>query len=534
MRYRIFLIIALIIILVPAVSASDELIIIHTNDVHARYADNLGYANASDIVNDYRKNYENVLLLDAGDTLSGKPEAGISKGESAVEIMNVMGYDAMTAGNHEYDYNLDVLLKRAEEMNFPILAANVFYKNSGEPVFEDNTIIEKGNWKIGVFGIATPNTVETSTYGREMPIDFASGEELYSIAQAQINELKNSGCNFIICISHLGMSESDYPDTSVELLNHTTGIDLCVDGHSHTTLENGYTAGDSLIVSTGCYLNAVGVVKVTPDKKITAELIDSHEGSDSKVAEIVNKALEDAEESYKQVIGYSEVFLNGNRNPGVRTEETNLGDFASDALQYFAKIKGFESDAAIINGGGLRSSVLKGDVTLYDLMNLDPFGNTFAVISVDGETLLKVLEDNTAVTPEESGGFPQVSGLKYSIDTSKEYVEGEINRVKILSAGAEEFDEDKFYRIAVNSFIASGGDKYAPFASAEVICDQKITITEVYTDYIACGLDGVIGKYYSQPQNRIIIQSSPMNLFSGKLNGRYSFEEISKMIRVTA
>lgn len=532
MKTKLFFIIAIaLLILIPSVSASDDLIIVHTNDVHARYADNLGYAAAADIVDNLRENYENVILLDAGDTLNGKPEAKESQGGTAVEILNAMEYDAMTVGNHEFDYSLDVIFARESEMNFPLLAANIFYKDTDEPVFQENTIIETGNWKIGIFGLTAPKTVTTSSYGKDHNLYLASGEELYKIAWAQIDELKSKGCNFIICLAHLGMSEMDSPDTSVELMKSAKGIDLCVDGHSHTTLENGYPIGDSMIVSTGCYLNALGVVKVSTDKKITAELINSHEGVDSKIDEMVKGFIDEAAAAYSRVIGYSEVFLNGERNPGVRNEETNLGDFAADALYNFAEVKGAEPDFALINGGGLRTSISVGNITLSDLITLEPFGNTVVMFSAEGKNILQAIEDNTALIPQECPGFPQVSGLVYSIDTSKEYKAGEVNRVKILSVGGERFDENRFYNVSSVNFIAKGGDAYSAFEETKIPWDQKFTVVEAYEYYIAETLNGTIGEIYSKPQNRVLIfDGETFNLFSGKLIGSYSFVEISEKI----
>ncbi len=513
-RVLTLLLLAMLVFCMP--TAGENLYIVHTNDVHGHLADNLGYAAAAAVIDDLRKD-GSVILLDAGDTLHGTQEAIEYQGASIVEIMNLMDYDAMVCGNHEFDYTLDTLRKRESEMAFPILSANARYED-GTAAFAEHIIIERGGFTVGIFGLTTPSTATSTLYGRDLPFSFAAGEELVAVAQNQVNELKAAGCDIIICLCHLGLDALDVPSTSDVLAETVDGINLIIDGHSHTVLEEGYRVSNTLIVSTGSHLTNLGVVTISENKTLTAELISSANTSNPEVEALISSYISETQERYSKEVGVSSVFLDGNRFPGVRNQETNLGDLCADAMLYTVREAGFTADAAIINGGGIRVSLEAGPLTRYDLLAVMPFNNQIAVLDVPGKILLQAIEDNTLSSPGDSGGgFPQVSGIRYTINPSKAYVSGTVNRVSIQEIGGEPFDAEKIYHIVISEFLAKGGDKYAVFAPYYSGETTGILDSEILEYYITNALDGVIGEEYAKPDSRIIYSSipeSPVPVFS--------------------
>ena len=528
-------------LMVPALAAENEaidltgkLVILHTNDIHGRaLADPstgaLGYAVIAQVKEDYEKAGAAVLLLDAGDASQGTPIVNLSFGKAAMEFMNAVGYDAMSPGNHEFDWGLDNLLQIKEVAEFPMLAANITDKISGEPVFTPYVIFDAANgMKVGVFGLNTPETMTKTHPDKVQGITFAQGEELYACAQAQVDALVAENCDLIICLGHLGVSEESIPNRSTDLLEKVTGIDLFIDGHSHTEVDGGIVVGETLLVSTGEYSQNIGVVVVDAESlaahlysvdTLTARLYQTY---NAEVAAVVNAMNADVLAQLSAVFATTEVDLNGERDPGVRTEETNLGDFAADAILWAAKqAMGDQVVAAITNGGGIRTSIPAGDITMLDMKTVFPFGNEVTTLTVTGEELLEALEAATCTTPTAIGAFPQVAGIEFTIDTAIEYVNGEQypnstyykpanpgSRVTIATVGGEAFDPAALYVIASNDFTAAGGDTYYAFRYAYANSGYKsgVSLEDALVQYVAAVLDGVVGEQYAAPQGRIIIK----------------------------
>ncbi|HUM60770.1 MAG TPA: bifunctional UDP-sugar hydrolase/5'-nucleotidase [Clostridia bacterium] len=372
-----------------------RLVILHTNDVHGRAVADpagkvLGYAAIAQYKKDLEAAGDSVLLLDAGDASQGTPLVNLSMGKTAIEFMNAAGYDAITPGNHEFDWGLDNARQLAGLADFPMLSANIINHLEGDLTFVAHKIFDMPNgMKVGVFGLTTPETMTKAHPDKVRGIDFLQGEALYEAARKQVEELKAAGADIIVLLSHLGMDEESAPNRSQDVLENATGIDLVIDGHSHTLLEKGKKVGDTLVVSTGYNGQNLGVV-VYDGEKFTASLfaglgksaVVEVEGVpysallsaklDPEVAELVNSTNRAVKEELSKVFAKTEVFLNGERDPGNRTEETNLGDFAADAILWAAKqALGDQVAAAITNGGGIRASIQVGDINKNRYYNLD-------------------------------------------------------------------------------------------------------------------------------------------------------------------
>ncbi|HKL78900.1 MAG TPA: metallophosphoesterase, partial [Mobilitalea sp.] len=239
-------------------------IIIHTNDSHSRAVNDSGQGQMGfTAVSALKKHYETmgveVILLDAGDTLHGLPFANLVGGSSIVEIMNLVGYDAMAPGNHDFNYGTDALVKLKADMDFPLLSSNIKQKSDGKDLLEDNVIIEENGVKYGIFGLSTPETAYKTNPNNVSTIEFIDPVEA---AREEVVELKTDGAQVIIALSHLGIDESsDF--TSKLVAEQVDGIDLIVDGHSHSILNNGLEVNDTLIVSAGEYIKNIGMVLIS-------------------------------------------------------------------------------------------------------------------------------------------------------------------------------------------------------------------------------------------------------------------------------
>lgn len=505
---------------------SGQLVILHTNDSHGRIKEDgtsMGMSAVKYLANRYENAGASVLILDAGDTLHGLPIVTASRGESAVNVMNAVGYSAMAPGNHDFNYGYEHILELEEEMNFPVLAANVTYEADGSLVFGDHIVITCGEYTIGVFGMATPETVTKTNPNNVVGLDF-NEDNLAGIAQAQCDELKELGCDIIICLAHLGDDVSSTPYRSTDVLEQVIDIDLWIDGHSHSVLNDdgeAHLVNGTLVASTGEYTKNIGVVTYDGAEfdaglvhyadlcntyEQDGEIITEFYGYDPEITALVQNYYDEMMEFYSEVVGHTDVLLNGTRE-FVRTQETNLGDLAADAILAAAP----NADFALTNGGGIRANVEIGDITRYDLFTVFPFGNMVATVELTGAQIVYILEAATHACPGIDGAFPQVSGITFEIHTYIEY-EGEYanptnpgSRIQNVCINGEPIDLDATYVMATNDFLAAGGDTYAilaeNFENSGILIG--INLEDALINYIQNIDDNCAG--YAEPAGRIVI-----------------------------
>lgn len=447
---------------------SGQIIILHTNDTHSRVNDFMGFTAAAALKKAYEKAGATVLLLDAGDTLHGKPVFNLSSGDTAVQVLNAAGYDAMAPGNHDFNYGAARLKALSAKMNFPLLTANV--RENGKPFTNANTIIEKNGHKIGIFGLTTPEAAHMTNPLNVVGITF---EDPVKAAKAQVAELKAQGVDYIIALCHIGL-EGSY--TTDKIARAVPGIDVIVDGHSHTLLEKGKPVNNTVIASTGEYLQHVGLVSIAANGKITAELVSAEQfsGTSAEVDKLVNKLVKETNSKLKAVVGSTKVTLDGER-ANVRTRETNLGNLVADALR-----SATGADVAMNNGGGLRVTIPAGKITKAQVLEVLPFGNYAVLKEISGADILKIMEMGIGSYPEASGGFPQVSGISFTFDPQKP------KGRRIVNAWINEkpLEKAKIYTFATNDFLSAGGDGYTMLASAKTLGEFP-TLDEIVMDFLA-------------------------------------------------
>ena len=494
-------------------------VILHSNDVHGAIT---GYACIAALKTDYESKGAEVILVDAGDYSQGTTNVSTTKGADAVAMMNAAGYDVVTIGNHELDYGYEQLMDNMSKAEFKVVCADVFDAD-GTTIFDANyTYTTKSGVKVGFFGLETPEAQTKANPALIKGLTFAI-DDLWAVSQKQIDALADA--DVVICLSHLGVDNETKPYTSYDLWNNTKGIDMIIDGHSHTVMTKGDK--NEPIQSTGTAFANIGVIVIDDaSKKIESnELVAVTDtmAKDEAVAAAAEKIIDRVKAEYDVKFAVSKVELNGAKAPnGNRDSETNNGDLITDAMvwQVLQNKDGLTVNedhvVAITNGGGIRAAIKPGDVTKNDINTVLPFGNTVAVVYVTGAELLEALEASTYCTPGAIGGFPQVSGINFTLHTGKAYDANaetypnstyygpkSINRVVINSINGKEFKENEIYAVVTNNFCAAGGDTYYAFASASAQFDTGIPVDEAVMAYITRELKGVIGEKYAAPQGRI-------------------------------
>ena len=465
---------------VSAEEAKQDVVILYTNDVHT-YIDNpLSYDVIAGIKAELEKIYGqgNVLLADAGDHVQGTAYGSMDKGDTILALMNAAGYDIATLGNHEFDYGMEKALANVQAAAFPYVSCNFYHEENGvpgEPVLEASHIFETaGGLKVAFVGITTPETFTKSTpaYFQDENGSYiygiSGGEDGAALAadvQKAIDAVADNA-DVVIGLGHLGDDPASQPWTSEETIARVSGLDAFIDGHSHSSVIGKEVSGKDgqtvLLTQTGEYFDAIGMMVISGEtgaiatdligfNKLTEVVKDENgevkkDDKGNEVTEVVGYELvsdlytgeawpvNDEVAAIKEAwmadidtrlgakIGETALTLDNYDAEGkrlVRSQETNTGDFCADALYYLFDNMGLDVDVAIMNGGGVRNKAVTGELTYKVAKSIHTFGNVACLQTVTGQQLLDALEwgARSAGTGEECGGFLQVAGITYKIDT---------------------------------------------------------------------------------------------------------------------
>ena len=520
-----------------------DVMILFTSDVHCGIESNFGYAGLAMVRDAYKNAGYHVLLVDNGDSIQGEPVGTMTTGEANIKLMNAVGYDIATMGNHEFDYGMDRFFELSKMANFPYISCN--FNKGGELQFAPYVIKEFDGVKIAFVGITTPKTLTSSTpkYFQDENGNFIygffedeTGEGLYNAVQKAVDDARAEGASIVIAMAHLGNEAECSPYTYKDVIANTTGINALLDGHSHDTVHvEMRNKARETVLRQGCgtKLEGVGYLKIAAkngamkagvmmwnnddfnatqlyqlDTDVTKAVAEATETLNAKLAEVVAKT--DVELTINDPVAVTE---DGKAVRIIRNAETNLGDLCADAYRYVSG-----ADIAFVNGGGIRVSIKEGDITLNDILKVHPFGNALCVCEATGQQILDALEFGAKDVPGEFGGFLQVSGLTYEIHTSVPSsvkldekglfagVEGEY-RVKNVMVGGEPLDLEKIYTLASHNYMLQGqGDGYTIFEDNVYTQESVMLDNQVLITYITEGLGGVVGAEYANPygQGRIV------------------------------
>lgn len=481
-----FVLVLGLMIMPATVSLAEEhetLTIVHVNDVHGRLEENdfdgtIGYPKMKTFLDGMKEENPNMLLLHAGDSFHGTIPANLTEGEVVVEVMNAMEFDAMVPGNHDFNFGYERLLELKAMSEFDILAANVV-KEDGTTDFDPYMVYEMENgMRVGIFGIATEETKTKSHPDNTRGVEFAG---ILETGNEAVEALEEMDVDMIIALIHLGVDASS-EDTAYKLADGVDGIDLIIDGHSHSIMGEG--AGElrngALIVQAGWYLNHVGVVNVEmmDGEPVFAAAVHPYEEfaeveADEYIAGIIEEATAPIEEMQMEVVGNTTVELDGVRD-NVRSGETNLGNLITDAM-----IVASGADVALTNGGGIRASIDAGDITLGEVLTSFPFTNVLTNIEVTGAELMAALEHGVKDYPATAGHFPHVSGMSYTFDPNMEVG----SRITELRIDGTPVDMEETYMLVTNDFLAAGGDGYTMFEGKEILAYSGL-LSEVLEEYL--------------------------------------------------
>ena len=523
-----------------------DIAILHINDVHCGVDSTIGY----DGFVLYRKEMEqecnHVLTVDVGDHLQGGTLGAISDGEAIIKIMNEVGFDVVTLGNHEFDYGKEQLEKLGQEISSKYINSNFCFNSNKSSIYDAYKIVEVGDKKIGFIGVVTPLTfsktylvgIKDEETGKPM-YDFR-GEDLAQVVQKNINELKEEKVDYIFLLTHLGMSVEQY--TSDGLLSNLEGVDAVFDGHTH--LVYNVTTKDKNnkeipIAQTGTKFESIGKLIIKTDGTIETEIIKevpepkdidgakslnrskSERWVDEKTNTFINDIIKGYDNELKIIVGYSDFDLiikpeNSTDSHSIycRVQECTVGDLVADAINNLAG-----GSFSIVNGGGLRNNMKKGNITRADVIEAMPWFNNVVVKKLTGQTILDALEFGVRNYPEASGGFPQVSSefsfdfdpdIESTVEVDKDGVfikVGGKRRVSNVKLNGEAINPENTYNVTLLEFIASGGDGYSMISKVEVDKEALLTDTDAVTKYIKDNLEGKIPDKYKDVQGRINIST---------------------------
>ncbi len=517
-----------------------DVVVLFTSDVHCGIDQGFGYAGLAAMRDSLAKS-NHVLLVDNGDSIQGEPVGTMTTGEAIIDLMNAVGYDIAIPGNHEFDYGMDRFLELTQKAEFPYLSCN--FNKEGEPVLEPYKLVEFDGVKIGFVGVTTPKTLTSSTpkYFQDDSGNFVygfmqdeTGEGVYNAVQSAVDAARAEGAQYVVVMGHIGNEETCAPWTYADIISNTNGIDAFLDGHSHDTdqvVMKNKDGQDVIRSACGTKLGAVGCLRISVDGELSAGLftwnneISAPEllGIENEASKAVSAATDTLSEKLSQVVATSTVDLcindpkatdaNGKPIRIVRNAETNLGDLCADAYRDQSG-----ADIAFVNGGGVRAEIAAGDVTLNTILKVHPFGNAMCVVEATGQQILDALEFGARNTPNENGGFLQVSGLSYEIHTYIESscttdengmftgVTGEY-RVKNVMVGGEPLDLEKTYTLASHNYmLKNGGDGFNMFMNDPLLQDEVMLDNQVLINYITGTLEGVVDNQYANPygEGRIV------------------------------
>lgn len=489
-----------------------SIVILYENDVHCNID---GYARMKGLA-DAISDTAWVGMTSSGDFLHGGTAGVISQGMYVVDIMKSMGYDAVGLGNHEFDFGVPYLLETMQKSGLPVVCANLCPMDSETPMFSPYTISKYGNRSIAFIGIVTPESLVSESYA----FYDKQGNKLYSLCednliqlvQRTVNEVRETGADYVVLLSHLGDRSTKEAMTSHELVAETYGIDVVLDGHSHShvpcdTLVN--KSGRHVIISqTGSLFKNVGKLLIDTNGNITTELIplDSIHEENPEVRQITDSIHQAMSLITSRFICHSDYPMSIYNEQGsqvVRFAETSIGNLVCDA---FRTISG--AQLTINNGGGIRTKLPAGDWTYGDVLDLLPFNNILQTVSIKGSKLRELLVATTANSPREDGQFPQISGFRFTLDTLATGP-ARVSRIEILNEKTGKYsamDDDAYYTLCTTDYIISGGGMYNILRDAEVICDKVTAYSDAFATYLTENLNGRIPERYASTQGRIIFK----------------------------
>lgn len=486
-----------------------SIVVLYDNDVHCNIAGYAKLAGLRDAISDTA----HVAVVSSGDYLQGGTAGAISHGQYIVDVMKKVKYDAVTLGNHEFDYGINEMFDLLKQLDAPVVCANL-RDMKGKQVFSPYIMKQYGAKKVAFIGAVTPGTLRTEAYSfydkNDKQMYDLAAKDIYTLVQNAADEARKKGADYVIVLSHLGEDPTLENIDSHGLIKATKGIDVVLDGHTHNVVPalmvNNKDGKPVLITQTGTKFWNAGKLLITPEGKITAELIN--EKNMTRVNPVVQAATDSvlalSNEITSRPICESEVdlvILDDNGRQRVRVAETNAGDIVADAFRMMT-----DADLGVTNGGGIRTQIKAGKLTYGDMVSLLPYDNYVSVVELTGRELTDMLTATTGNLPNESGDFPQVSGIKFTVNVGKA---DRITDLVVLNKTTGKYEPvvmDKTYRLATTDYCITGGGMAGKLKNNKVVLDKYIVYNECLIKYVTEKLNSHIGQEYAKPQGRITVK----------------------------
>lgn len=488
--------------------AERSIVIIYDNDVHCNLDGYSLMAGFRDAISD--TSY--VAMVSSGDYLQGGTAGAISHGEYVAAVMHSAHYDAVTLGNHEFDFGTESMFKLLKSIGAPVTSANLRDMNDNF-VFEPYILREFGKRKVAFIGATTPTALYTESYSffdkDDVQHYHLSEKNLYERVQEQVDAARAAGADYVVVLSHVGNEPNDLNVCSRDMAAATHGIDVILDAHSHDVVPHEYVNGTDgkpvIITQTGTKFQHVGRLIIMPNGQITTKLtpisqLTRHNPEVKHVTDSIN-ALATAQ--IQRPICQCDVklsILDEEGRQAVRCSETNAGDLVADA---FRAITG--ADIAITNGGGIRTEAGPGRLNYGDIVALLPYDNYVSIIEIKGQKLVDLLKACTQFLPALNGDFPQVSGLKFTIHVGAEQP---ITDVMVLDKETGEYqplDLERTYDLATTDYGITGGGLQGLLKKDPIKLPNLCVYNECLIRYVTEQLGGHVGEEYAEPQGRITV-----------------------------
>ena len=509
--------------------AANDIVILYDNDVHCSVD---GYAKMAWLKAEKQALTPYVTLVSSGDYVQGGSMGAASKGGYIVTIMNAVGYDFVTLGNHEFDYAIPRLKELTDSLTATVLCCNLIDLKEGKRMYKPYEIVDYGGTKVAFIGAATPYSFNSSTpsYFQDEQGNYVyslCADTFYDTFQNFVDDARNQGADYVVALTHLGDDEEFDPINSQQLARRTEGIDVILDGHSHSFVPERILtnkAGKPVRYSqTAAHFENMGMMTIKPDGTITLELVPADEigKEDPRVRELTESLKEEYKAMGARKIGYSDVMLPAKDTDGdwlVRNEETSLGDFLADAFRAT-----LFTDIAVLGGGSIRNDLPAGDIRFDDIFNVFPFNNTTCIAELTGQEILDMLEFGVSAYPTDFGGYLQVSGMTFSydpsiespvvVDMNKDFVKMDggprrVRDVKVLNGATGEYEPlqpDKTYLVGSTDYLLHDAGDGFQMLKGRGKSTGKVDLDALEV-FITRDLHGVIpASLYGKPAGRITV-----------------------------
>ena len=486
-----------------------SIVVLFENDVHCAFEGYERIAGLRDAISDTAW----CCMVSSGDFLQGGTAGAISRGQYIADIMKAADYAAVTLGNHEFDFGIPHMKELLSSIGAPVTCCNLVRLADKKQEYDNFVLCHFGNTRVAFVGVNTPMSVVNESYAffdeNEVQTHGLCLEDFYKVVQQAVDEARMAGATYVILLAHVGEDDNQMHVTSHELVKRTRGVDVVLDGHTHSVVPcvkvQNLDGKEIPIAQTGSKFTNIGKLLIDRKGNLSTELLPMKEVlySNPAVREATEKIRQEYEARVGRVVCFSEVpltILDGNGKQAVRREEVNLGDLVTDAYRYVT-----EAQIAITNGGGIRAGIKSGELTYGNILAALPYENYLEVIEVKGQKILEILEEGVKNLPYENGDFPQVSGLQFQICTS---ASPRVSNVKVWNEDSSSYvslNPEANYTLSTIDYCVTGGGFNKLLKDEKVIRGRIMTYSDALIEYITKKLEGHIGQEYAKPQGRIRI-----------------------------